>query len=211
MFFNPRYLVVSLLICYSYIFQSLRQQPSFDGIQEESHGSLNLALRYNWEQALLTVRINQARDLVPRSAISNGTNASTKDATTRRTSCTGSGDHSTGSVHNSANPYCRVSVLPSTTVSHVNTKVHKHTLSPEFEEEFLFEVAPADLNTSIVQVRIMDHDSGSTKHVCLGITTVQLCDVDLVDTDTGGCGGTAAVMWKNIFPYRKDREQVSDI
>ena len=187
----------------------MRQQPSFDGIQEESHGSLNLSLRYNWEQALLTVRINQARDLVPRGVINGGTNTDSSNG--RRTSGMGSGDHSTGNIHKtSANPYCRVSVQPTATVAHVNTKVHKNTLSPEFEEEFLFEVAPADLSTSIVQVRIMDHDSGSTKHVCLGITSVSLSDVDLIDTDTGGYGGTAVVMWKNIFPYRKDREQVSE-
>ena len=94
-------------------------------------------------------------------------------------------------------------------MSHVNTKVHKNTLSPEFDEEFLFEVPPQDIATSIVQVRVMNHDSSCTKHVCLGITTVQLSDVDLVDTDIGGGGGTAATMWKNILPYRKDREQVS--
>ena len=39
---------------------------SIGSIQEENLGSLNISLRYNPEQGLLTARLIQARDLVPR-------------------------------------------------------------------------------------------------------------------------------------------------
>ncbi|XP_064649842.1 synaptotagmin-5-like isoform X5 [Lineus longissimus] len=62
--------------------QPARQQ-SIGSIQEENIGSINFSLDYNYETGLMTVRVIQARDLVPRD------------------------------LSGTANPYCQVSILPS--------------------------------------------------------------------------------------------------
>uniref|UniRef100_A0A1I8GK76 C2 domain-containing protein n=1 Tax=Macrostomum lignano TaxID=282301 RepID=A0A1I8GK76_9PLAT len=106
------------------LYSKLYNQASttIQSIQEENFGQLNFSLEFREETGILSIRIIQAIDLQPK-------------------------DSSTGL----ANPYCRVAVLPNRKTQ-TTTKIHKRTLSPEFEEEFIFELKPQDINWSVLEI-----------------------------------------------------------
>ena len=143
------------------------RQESICSIQEDAIGSLHLTLDYNWDNALLTVRLIQAQDLVP---------------------------HEAGSL---ADPYCKLCIQPHRK-QQVQTKVHKQTLSPEFDEEFLFELLPEDLSHRTLEILVYDHDQYS-KDECLGQCDIPLESVDLLEK---------AVLWRGIMQYDKKKEEV---
>lgn len=152
--------------------QTPEAQESIESVSEDSTlGSVNVSLIYNQEQALLTVRLIQARDLVARDF--SGT----------------------------ADPYARLCLLPNRRVQ-LQSKVHRKTLCPEFEEEFIFEVTPADLNHSKLQILLLDYDQFS-RDECIGEAVISLEHVDLSEK---------VVLWKGISPYDKEkREEVRAI
>ena len=152
-----------ILFCF---WQVEGRQESICSIQEDAIGSLHLLLDYSWDNALLTVRLIQAQDLVP---------------------------HEAGSL---ADPYCKLCIQPNRK-QQVQTKVHKQTLSPEFDEEFLFEVLPEDLPHRTLEILIYDYDQYS-KDECLGQCEIPLESVDLSEK---------AVLWRGVMQYKK-REEV---
>ncbi len=97
-----------------------------------------------------------------------------------------------------ADPYCKLCILPHRKQA-VQTRVHKQTLSPEFDEEFLFEVLPEDIGTRTLEVLIFDHDQYS-RHECLGQCEIPLESVDLSEK---------AVLWRGVMQYDKKKDEVS--
>eukprot|EP00918_Siedleckia_nematoides_P046211 GHVU01101310.1.p1 GENE.GHVU01101310.1~~GHVU01101310.1.p1 ORF type:complete len:344 (+),score=31.66 GHVU01101310.1:99-1130(+) len=151
---------------YEKIHPALLQQMSDTSIQEENLGSVNFSLQYDPEQAILTVRLLQARDLVPRD------------------------------LTGSADPYCRVCILPKKGVQ-LQSKVQKNTLNPEFQEEFLFDVLPTELNIKTLELLIFNFDQFSSDE-CIGQVHLPLEHIDLSEP---------VVLWKGISVYTKDQEE----
>lgn len=141
---------------------------SFGSIQEENLGALNFSMDYIREQALLTVRIIQARDLVPRD------------------------------LSGTADPYVRLCLLPQKKMQ-LQSKVQKKTLCPEFEEEFIFEVLPAELADATLEILVFDFDQFSQDE-CIGQIRLPLENVDLTDR---------VILWKGISLYEKKKDEVS--
>ena len=102
--------------------------------------------------------------------------------------------HEAGSL---ADPYCKLCIQPNRK-QQVQTKVHKQTLSPEFDEEFLFEVLPEDLPNRTLEILVYDHDQYS-KDECLGQCEIPLESVDLSEK---------AVLWRGVMQYDKKKEEV---
>uniref|UniRef100_A0A1I8IRK6 C2 domain-containing protein n=1 Tax=Macrostomum lignano TaxID=282301 RepID=A0A1I8IRK6_9PLAT len=137
---------------------------AIQSIQEETFGQLNFSLDFRDETGILTVRVIQAIELQPK-------------------------DGSSGQM----NPYCRVAVLPNRK-SQTTTKIHKRTLNPEFEEEFIFELKQQDINWSVLEITVFDYDPCSLDD-CLGQVKLPLAEVDLSEKQ---------VMWKGICSMEKD-------
>ena len=152
------------MISFFYLQHEFRQ-ASICSIQEDAIGSLHMQLDYNWESALLTVRVIQAQDLVPLES---------------------------GSL---ADPYLKLCLQPDRK-QQVQTKVQKRTLSPEFEEEFIFEVLPTELPSKTLEILVYNHESHS-KDECMGQCMVPLESVDLSDR---------ALLWKGVMQYDKKDE-----
>uniref|UniRef100_A0A1I8F2E1 C2 domain-containing protein n=1 Tax=Macrostomum lignano TaxID=282301 RepID=A0A1I8F2E1_9PLAT len=72
-----------------------------------------------------------------------------------------------------ANPYCRV--------------------APEFEEEFIFELKPQDINWSVLEITVFDYDPCSMDE-CLGQVKLPLVEVDFSEKQ---------VLWKAICSMEK--------
>ena len=134
-----------------------RQQSS---IEEEHLGSVNFALHYDPDQALLRVHLIQARDLVPRDF--SGT----------------------------SDPYCKLCLLPLRRTQ-MKSKIVRRTVSPEFDEEFVFNVSPCDVNSRSLELLLCDFDQFS-RDECIGQIIVPLASVDITDGVT---------LWKGLSRY----------
>lgn len=66
--------------------------------------------------------------------------------------------------------------------------VHKNTVNPQFNEEFIFDVSPSDLPSRIVQVIIYDFDEYS-RHQYMGSVELALERIDLTEKVT---------LWKGL-------------
>uniref|UniRef100_A0A1I8HQQ0 C2 domain-containing protein n=1 Tax=Macrostomum lignano TaxID=282301 RepID=A0A1I8HQQ0_9PLAT len=137
---------------------------TIQSIQEENLGQLNFSVAYKEETGILTVRIIQAIELQPK-------------------------DSSCGL----ANPYCRVAVLPNRKTQ-TTTKIHKKTLNPEIEEEFIFEVKPQDLNWSVLEITVFDYDPCSLDD-CLGQVKLPLSEAEFSERQ---------LLWKGLSATEKD-------
>ncbi len=101
----------------------------------------------------------------------------------------------------SANPYCVLSLLPNNRRK-TQSKVHKNTLNPEFEEEFIFDVVSSDTDNRTLQILIYDHDEFSRHHECIGQVHLPLDQVDLSDH---------VLLWKgiSIYEHKNEHQEVS--
>jgi len=61
-----------------------------------------------------------------------------------------------------ADPFCRLRLLPDRRGGQLQTRVHRRTLCPEFEEEFVFDVAPAELARRTLEIVLLDYDRYSS-------------------------------------------------
>ena len=143
------------------------KQQSFGSIQEENLGTINFSLHFNSDQGLLTVKIIQARDLVPRDF--SGT----------------------------SDPYCRICLLPNRKTQ-LQTRTHRKTVCPEFNEEFMFAVLPADLPSRTVEILIYDYDQFS-RDECIGQVHLPMENLDLSEKVT---------LWKGISAFEKKDKEV---
>ncbi|KAJ8300072.1 hypothetical protein KUTeg_021591 [Tegillarca granosa] len=142
----------------------LLRQQSLSSGEEENLGAVNCSLHYNKETHLLAVNIIQAVDLVPKDF--SGT----------------------------ANPYCKVSLLP-VHRSQLQTKVHHKTLEPKFDEEFIFDVSPQKLKPCCLEILIFNYDQFS-RHECVGQVKLMLENIDLTEK---------VDLWKGISHYEKQK------
>ncbi|XP_069121799.1 synaptotagmin-1-like isoform X1 [Argopecten irradians] len=93
-------------------------------------------------------------------------------------------------------PYCKVSLLPSHR-SQLQTKVHKKTVNPKFDEEFIFDVSPHKLPFCSLEILLLDYDQFS-RHESIGQVKLLLDCVDLQEP---------AVLWKGISPVEKSKSK----
>lgn len=76
-----------------------------------------------------------------------------------------------------ADPYARVRFLPDRQ-NRWQTRIHKRTLNPVFDEDFVFEAKPATLHRHGIEVLMYDFDAYS-RHVCIGGCQIDLAPIDL--------------------------------
>lgn len=76
-----------------------------------------------------------------------------------------------------ADPYAKVRLLPDKT-NMWQTRIHKRTLNPVFDEDFVFEVRAATIGRRTLEILLYDFDAYS-RHVCIGGLQIQLAHVDL--------------------------------
>ncbi|KAG4066040.1 hypothetical protein HA402_001287 [Bradysia odoriphaga] len=76
-----------------------------------------------------------------------------------------------------ADPYAKIRLLPDK--SNVwQTRIHKRTLNPVFDEDFVFEERPAVIGRRTIEILLYDFDAYS-RHVCIGGTQIPLAQLDL--------------------------------
>ncbi|XP_053696702.1 synaptotagmin-5 [Sabethes cyaneus] len=78
-----------------------------------------------------------------------------------------------------ADPYAKIRLLPDRN-NMWQTRIHKKTLNPVFDEDFVFEVRPATVGRRALEVILFDFDAYS-RHVVIGGTQLALAHVDLSD------------------------------
>ncbi|XP_046676229.1 synaptotagmin-5 [Homalodisca vitripennis] len=88
-----------------------------------------------------------------------------------------------------ADPYAKIRLLPDR--SNVwQTRIHKRTLNPVFDEDFVFEVRPAALGRRSLEIILYDFDAYS-RHHSIGGVKLPLANIDLSDKVT---------LWKGLGP-----------
>ncbi|XP_076439800.1 synaptotagmin-15-like isoform X2 [Babylonia areolata] len=87
-----------------------------------------------------------------------------------------------GSHHHPRDPFVKVFLLPDDRTCRTS-KVRKKTLSPIFNENFVFQVTSDDIKNRVVRFSVYDVDRKKVRH-SLGHVMVPLRDVDLGHVDT---------------------------
>lgn len=98
----------------------------------------------------------------------------------------------------SVDPYCKVCLQPFAKTQ-LQSKIHKGTENPEFEEEFIFEVSNSELSSTVLEILLFHFDQYSQDE-CIGQVHFSLEYVDLSEK---------VILWKGISPYEKQK-QVSE-
>lgn len=76
--------------------------------------------------------------------------------------------------------------------------MHKHTLAPEFEEEFIFELTPSQLASAVLDVRVMHSEGGGgVREEALGQVLLHLDNINLTEP---------VVLWKGLSLCDKKQE-----
>ncbi|CAG9798888.1 unnamed protein product [Chironomus riparius] len=128
---------------------------------EDLRGTLHFTMLYDAIAGILTLRLIEAHDLQPRDF--SGT----------------------------ADPYAKIRLLPDASKTNMwQTRIHKRTLNPVFDEDFVFEVRPATIGRRTLEILIYDFDAYS-RHVCIGGLKIALAHVDLSDK---------VELWKSLGP-----------
>ncbi|XP_058840092.1 synaptotagmin-5-like [Topomyia yanbarensis] len=78
-----------------------------------------------------------------------------------------------------ADPYAKIRLLPDRN-NMWQTRIHKKTLNPVFDEDFVFEVRPATVGRRTLEVLLFDFDAYS-RHVIIGGSQLALAHVDFSD------------------------------
>uniref|UniRef100_A0A1A9WLM6 C2 domain-containing protein n=1 Tax=Glossina brevipalpis TaxID=37001 RepID=A0A1A9WLM6_9MUSC len=89
-----------------------------------------------------------------------------------------------------ADPYAKIRLLPEKK-NFWQTRIHKKTLNPVFDEDFVFEEIPKAINRRTVEILLYDFDAYS-RHVCIGGIQIPLASIDLTEkteiwTPLGSC------------------------
>ncbi|XP_021929129.1 synaptotagmin-10 [Zootermopsis nevadensis] len=88
-----------------------------------------------------------------------------------------------------ADPYAKIRLLPDR--SNVwQTRIHKRTLNPVFDEDFVFEVRPTTIGRRTLEVILYDFDAYS-RHHSIGGVKLPLAHIDLSEKVT---------LWKGLSP-----------
>lgn len=97
---------------------------------------------------------------------------------------------------NTANPYVKVCLLPGKR-GQLQSKVHKNTVNPEFEEEFVFELTSQHVTESTLEILMYDFDQFSRDEI-IGYVHLSLEQLDLRDK---------VVLWKGISAYHQPKNK----
>ena len=120
-----------------------------------------------------------------------------------------------------ADPFCRLRLLSTAdnddrpqgvSGSQRQSRVHRRTLFPEFEEVFVFDVGEADLNRSTLEILVLDYDRFSREE-CVGrvlYPLLQVAPVLITPTARRGAKPQSIVVWKDLSMCDKGHD-VSDI
>ncbi|KAH8377905.1 hypothetical protein KR093_007826, partial [Drosophila rubida] len=76
-----------------------------------------------------------------------------------------------------ADPYAKIRLLPDKK-NFWQTRIHKKTLSPVFDEHFVFEVTAGVIDKRTLEILLYDFDAYS-RHVCIGGSKLHLAHLDL--------------------------------
>ncbi|GFO45717.1 sytalpha [Plakobranchus ocellatus] len=147
-----------------YLFSKLVRQASVTSIEEESQGTVHVSLEHNQETNLLTVNLVRAHNLSPHDR------------------------------NDSANPYCRLTLLPMQRLS-AQSRIHRNTLNPQFEEEFIFEVGAAELSDATLEISFYEYDQFS-KDECVGQVKIPLRGLEL---------SRKLDLWRPISSYERPK------
>ncbi|KAK7872390.1 hypothetical protein R5R35_007006 [Gryllus longicercus] len=88
-----------------------------------------------------------------------------------------------------ADPYAKIRLLPDR-ANVWQTRIHKRTLNPVFDEDFVFEVAPGALSRRTLELLLYDFDAYS-RHHSIGGVQLPLARLDLTERLT---------LWKALVP-----------
>lgn len=94
-----------------------------------------------------------------------------------------------------ADPFCRLCLLPNRK-SQLQSRVHKKTVNPEFEEEFIFDVPGTDLASKTLEILMFDYDQFSHDE-CVGQIQFPLEQFNPADRVN---------YWKGLSTYEKKTE-----
>ena len=94
-----------------------------------------------------------------------------------------------------SDPYCRVALLPNRK-HFLQTRVHKNTQNPEFDEEFMFSAQAQSIAHRTLQVLVYDFDQFS-RDECIGQVLVPLATLDLREKQD---------LWRCITTYESSEE-----
>ncbi|XP_052867372.1 synaptotagmin-5 [Anopheles cruzii] len=96
-----------------------------------------------------------------------------------------------------ADPYAKIRLLPDRN-NMWQTRIHKKTLNPVFDEDFVFEVRSATIGRRTLEILLFDFDAYS-RHVCIGgvqFPLGQVCLAEKID------------VWRPLLPYtEQDNKQ----
>ncbi|KFB40968.1 AGAP008650-PA-like protein [Anopheles sinensis] len=96
-----------------------------------------------------------------------------------------------------ADPYTKIRLLPDRN-NMWQTRIHKKTLNPVFDEDFVFEVRSATIGRRTLEILLFDFDAYS-RHVCIGgvqFPLAQVCLAEKID------------IWRPLLPYtEQDNKQ----
>ncbi|XP_049535036.1 synaptotagmin-5 [Anopheles darlingi] len=96
-----------------------------------------------------------------------------------------------------ADPYAKIRLLPDRN-NMWQTRIHKKTLNPVFDEDFVFEVRSATIGRRTLEILLFDFDAYS-RHVCIGGVQFPLGQVGLVEKIDA---------WRPLLPYtEQDNKQ----
>ncbi|KAF5281254.1 hypothetical protein FQA39_LY05140 [Lamprigera yunnana] len=88
-----------------------------------------------------------------------------------------------------ADPYAKIRLLPDRT-NVWQTRIHKKTLNPVFDEDFVFDVRTTTLSCHILEILLYNFDAYS-RHSSIGGVHIPLASIDLSDKID---------MWKGLCP-----------
>ncbi|XP_018319644.1 synaptotagmin-1 [Agrilus planipennis] len=88
-----------------------------------------------------------------------------------------------------ADPYAKIRLLPDKT-NVWQTRIHKKTLNPVFDEDFVFEVRAATLGRHTLEILLYDFDAYS-RHHSIGGVQMPLANIDLSEK---------VDVWKKLMP-----------
>ncbi|GLV41487.1 Synaptotagmin alpha [Carabus blaptoides fortunei] len=98
-----------------------------------------------------------------------------------------------------ADPYAKIRLLPDRT-NIWQTRIHKRTLNPVFDEDFVFEVRPATIGRRTLEIILYDFDAYS-RHHSIGGVQLPLAHVDLSERVS---------LWRSLGPC-SDRDAKAEL